>query len=262
VSKLAESEGVEGAVLSSGYVQSVARAMELLKTVAFTGSAGASVVTLAQRCSLNRATAWRLLTTLEGQGMVRRDPATGWFVLGPAVDDLYAQRAEQRDLVGLSQPLLERLSLETGEIACLGVVDGDRVDYAAEVIPAIVDDCSWLGEPVILHASSIGKAFLASIDPERVPDVVGTLPRYTDATITSLGDLRTELRQIKATGYAVCRGEFEHGSWGVAAPVIGTTSRQVQAVVCLWGPDRRGDDARLVALGQLARRAARDLARL
>jgi DNA-binding IclR family transcriptional regulator len=193
--------------------------------------------------------------------MVRRDPTTGWFVLGSAVDDLYAQRGEQRDLVDISRPVLERLSLETGEIACLGIVNGDRVEYAAEVIPAIVDDCSWLGEPIILHASSIGKAFLASIDPERVPELAGQLPRYTDATITDLTELRTELRQIRAAGYAVCRGEFEPGSWGVAAPVMAATD-QVLAFVSLWGPDRRGDDARLVALGQLARRAARDLARL
>jgi DNA-binding IclR family transcriptional regulator len=261
VSNLAENEDAEGIVLPSGHVQSVARAMELLKAVAFTGSAGASAVTLAQRCGLNRATAWRLLTTLEGQRMVCRDPTSGWFSLGPAVDDLYAQRGEPRDLMDLSRPVLERLSLETGEIACLGVVDGDRVEYAAEVIPAIVDDCSWLGEPVILHASSIGKAFLASVEPERVPSLVGQLPGYTDATITDIAELRTELRQIRSTGYAVCRGEFERGSWGVAAPVTGSAG-QVVALVCLWGPDRRGDDARLVALGQLARRAARDLGRL
>jgi IclR family acetate operon transcriptional repressor len=245
----------------SGHVQSVARAMELLKAVAFARGAGASVVTLAQRCELNRATAWRLLTTLEGEGMVRRDPATGWFTLGAAVDDLYVQRREQRDLADAARPVLERLSLETGEIACLGIVEGDAVAYAAEVIPAIVDDCSWLGKPVILHASSMGKAFLASVEAEEVPSLVGQLSRYTDATITDLANLRTELRQIRSTGYAVCRGEFEPGSWGVAAPVLGTAGQAV-ALVCLWGPDRRGDNTRLAALGQVARRAARDLARL
>ena len=56
----------------------------------------------------------------------------------------------------------------------------------------------------------------------------------------------------------MCRGELEEGSWGVAAPVLGIHEEPV-AVVCLWGPDRRGDQARLEALGRLARRAAREL---
>jgi IclR family transcriptional regulator, acetate operon repressor len=31
------------------------------------------------------------------------------------------------------------------------------------------------------------------------------------------------------------------------------------AIVCLWGPDHRGDHTRLEALGRLARRTAREL---
>ena len=67
----------------SGQVQSVARAMDLLKAVAAADSSQSSVASLARRCGLNRATAWRLLTTLEAQGMVSRDASTGWFRLGP-----------------------------------------------------------------------------------------------------------------------------------------------------------------------------------
>ena len=178
------------------------------------------------------------------------------------IAELYTERGDQRGLAELSLPLLERLSLETGEIACLGVVEGEGVEYAAEVIPAIVDDCSWLGEPVVLHASSIGKAFLATVPPERLPVLLDEpLKQYTDSTITDLAALAADLRQVRARGYAVCRGEFEPGSWGVAAPVAGPAG-EVVAFVCLWGPDQRGDDTRLAALGQLARRAARDLARV
>ncbi len=83
-------------------------------------------------------------------------------------------------------------------------------------------------------------------------------PRFTETTITDTAALRDELRRIRAQGYAVCRGELEEGSWGVASPVLGIREEPV-AVVCLWGPDRRGDHARLEALGRLARRTAREL---
>jgi IclR family acetate operon transcriptional repressor len=230
--------------------------MELLKAVAEGGSAH-GLTALARQCDLNRATAWRLLLTLEAQGMVVRDARDGSFAIGPAVARLTS--TPSRSLVETAQPLLERVSLETGEIACLGVVDGDGVHYVAEVIPTIVQEQSWLRQPVVLHASSMGKAYLAYLDDDRVAALVGEcLPRFTATTITDTAALRAELRRIRAQGYAVCRGELEEGSWGVAAPVLGMREEPV-AVVCLWGPDRRGDHARLEALGHLARRAAREL---
>jgi IclR family acetate operon transcriptional repressor len=237
------------------HVQSVTRAIELLKAVAAAGSA--SVSTLAEHCELNRATAWRLLTTLEAQGMVTRDSHSGWFSVGPAVSELVVR--PRSTLAEAAQPLLERLSLETGEIACLGIPKGDRVEYVAEVIPTIVQEDSWLGQPVVLHASSMGKAFLAQLDDRQVVRLIGSTPhRFTDTTITDLDALFEELQRVRAQGYAVCAGELEEGSWGVAAPVLDRHGATV-AVVCLWGPDQRGDRDRLAALGRLARRAAREL---
>jgi DNA-binding IclR family transcriptional regulator len=230
--------------------------MHLLKAVAEDGGAH-SLTELARRCHLNRATAWRLLTTLEAQDMVERDPRDGSFSLGRAVVDL--TRHVGRSLVETAQPVLERVSLETGEIACLGIVQGDEIHYVAEVIPTRVNEQSWLRQPVSLHASSMGKAFLAHLDDGRVADLVGQCPtRFTDTTITDVPTLLVELRRIRDQGYAVCRGELEVGSWGVAAPVLDTREEPV-ALVCLWGPDQRGDLARLEALGRLARRTAREL---
>jgi DNA-binding IclR family transcriptional regulator len=197
------------------------------------------------------------LTTLEAQGMVARDPRDGSFSLGPTVADL--TRHVGRSLVETAQPVLERVSLETGEIACLGLVQGDEVHYVAEVIPTMVHERSWLQEPVSLHASSMGKAFLAYLDDERVESLVGRCPtQFTETTVTDVPTLLVELRRIREHGYAVCRGELEVGSWGVAAPVLDTREEPV-ALVCLWGPDHRGDLARLEALGRLARRTAREL---
>jgi IclR family transcriptional regulator, acetate operon repressor len=237
-------------------VRSVDRAIDLLKAAGEAGG-GHTLTALARRCGLDRATAWRLLITLEAQGMVQRDPRDGLFTIGPAVAELSV--GPSRSLVHTAQPLLERVSLETGEIACLGVVDGDEIHYVAEVIPSIVSEQSWLRQPVSLHASSMGKAFLAYLDDAKVAELVGDHPtRFTDTTITDVAVLREELRRIRAQGYAVCRGELEQGSWGVAATLLGVREEPV-AVVCLWGAEGRGDQARLEALGGLARRTAREL---
>jgi DNA-binding IclR family transcriptional regulator len=244
---------------SSSRVQSVERAIDLLKAVAASRRPGGStVVELAGACALNRATAWRLLTTLEDQGMVTRHGSSGQYTIGPAVPGLMTARSSV-NLVEVVQPVLERLSLETGEIACFGLVEGDDVHYVAEVIPTILSERSWVGEPVALHASSMGKAVLAFLDEDHLESVVGaSAEAFTPSTITDLGLLKQELRRVRSLGYALCMGEFEEGSWGVAAPVF-TAAGTPAGALCLWGPDRRGDRARLTALGRLARRAAAEI---
>lgn len=245
------------------HVQSVQRAIELLKAVAAASGSDASVAALAHRCGLNRITAWRLLMTLEAEDMVTRNPRNGWFTLGPAVEEL--RDAVGRDsLVDAAQPILERLSLETGETACLGIVDGDQVHYVAEVIPDIASEKSWLGQRVQLDDSSMGKAFLAFADPNRASKIVRkAINGSHDDSSSHVDALTAELNQIRAQGYAIHSGRYQGASgsaWGVAAPIIGGLGEPV-AVLCLWGPDRRGGRARSQALGVLIRRAAQTLGR-
>src|SRR6185312_13537993 len=66
-------------------VQSVDRALRLLEVVAATAPRGETVKVLAARCDINRATAWRLLGTLEARGLVERDPATNRYRIGLAM---------------------------------------------------------------------------------------------------------------------------------------------------------------------------------
>ena len=51
--------------------------MELLKAVAAGWQQLHGLTALARQCDLDRATAWRLLLTLEAQGMVARDARDG-----------------------------------------------------------------------------------------------------------------------------------------------------------------------------------------
>src|SRR5919199_4329771 len=89
-------------------VQSVARAAELLKAL---GAAGgeASVFELADRCGLNRSTAWRILATLEAEGLVERDPATGRYAAGYALVALGAGAGHEA-LVRRAHPHLRALA--------------------------------------------------------------------------------------------------------------------------------------------------------
>ena len=62
-------------------IQAVDRAIVLLKAVA-ASSTPPTVLELARRCGINRATAWRLLRTLEHHGLVNRDVVTQRYTVG------------------------------------------------------------------------------------------------------------------------------------------------------------------------------------
>ncbi|HET7901887.1 MAG TPA: IclR family transcriptional regulator [Candidatus Nanopelagicales bacterium] len=242
----------------SGRVQSVDRAAALLRAVARSAPAGAPVAELALQCGLNRATAWRLLATLEDNGLVEREPGTGRYVLGLGIARL-ASAVGVDGLVRRARPVLERLSAASGETADLAVVRPTGLTYVDEVAPATVMAANWLGRNVPLHATSSGKTWLAWLPPREAHTLLSApLARFTATTLTTLPELDDELTAIRARGYGTCSGEFESQLYGVSAPVL-DDGRPV-AVISVWGPSDRITEDRFPELGRLVADAADEIA--
>lgn len=244
---------------TSGRVQSLDRAVDLLHAVADTAPTGETVATLAARCGINRATAWRLLATLEHHGLVERDPAANRYRIGYTVERL-AATAGVDGLVRRAHPTIERLAAETGETANLAVYRHGELTYVDEVVPRTVLSARWLGWPAPLHATSAGKALLAWLDDPSAL-LTGDLHRYTDTTITSHAALLAELKDVRETGYAVSAGEMESSVFGVSAAVRDPRDHPV-AVLSVWGPRDRIPESRYAPLGALAVAGAAEIAAL
>jgi DNA-binding IclR family transcriptional regulator len=229
--------------------------MHLLRAVAAASGTDNSAAMLAEACGLNRATAWRILSTLETHGMVTSDRESGRWSVGPGLVEI-ARAAGLDTLLQSAHAVLERLSAQTGETAALAVSGSGELTYVDEVAPSAIVAATWQGRTVPLHATSTGKALLASLPPDEVERVLGgELRRYTPTTITDPGDLRAELAVTRARGYGVCRGEYESSAWGVSAAVLGGLHRP-RAVLSIWGPASRVSDADFEGFGALAVQAA------
>lgn len=240
-------------------VQSVERAVMLLEAVAAGGPEGETVADLAHRCGLQRATAWRLLATLESRGLVHSHGSTHHYFLGPAITRL-ASSAGTLGFEAHAHRVLEELSTTTGETASLAMERPSGLTYILEVTPSRVITASWLGHEAPLHATSTGKAFLGFLpSSEARSRLEGTLPSFTPTTITDHAALEAELGQVRSQGYAVCRGELEGNLYGVSAPVLDDRGHPL-AVVSIWGPRSRVGDDQIEEFGALARRAARRIA--
>ncbi|WP_406730060.1 IclR family transcriptional regulator [Streptomyces sp. NBC_01794] len=252
-----ETEGDQPA--GSGRVQALERAIALLQAVADSSPDGESVTVLAARCGLNRATAWRLLFTLEAHALVDRDPRTNRYSIGFAMARM-ASAAGFDILVRRAHGVLEKVSEQTGETASLAVVQRLGLNYIDEVTPPVILSAKWLGRQVPLHATSTGKALLAWLpEAEAEALIAERLVAYTDTTITDRARLKSELAQARARGFSVCVGELERNLYGVSAPVLDRRGRPF-AVMSIWGPQDRVPQERFPDLGALAHGAAEDIA--
>lgn len=240
-----------------GTVQAVERAAALLKAVA-NAPQPATVPELARACRLNRSTAWRLLATLEGQGLVERDPISQRYRVGFCIFQI-AAGDDHDSLVRRAHPVLERLARTTRATVSLAVAKRFNLVYIDQIDEPRALSPNWLGRSLPLHATSGGKAFLAWLPrEERDALLTGRLKRYTATTVTERRRLERELAADRRRGYSACLGELEETLYGVSAPVLDQWQRPL-AIVNTWGPSQRFTVDRLHEVGVKTARAADDI---
>src|SRR3954451_15702582 len=114
-------------ILRTGSVpvnQSVRRAITLLRATAEHGN-GASVSALARSAGLPRATALRLIRTMEGERLLLRVPDADRVVLGPELLRLARSVDTGAVLLGLAREHLASLSDAVRETVTFSVVSAD-----------------------------------------------------------------------------------------------------------------------------------------
>ncbi|EUB97341.1 transcriptional regulator, IclR family [Rhizobium sp. CF080] len=195
---------------------------------------GATIRELTALLSLPRTTIYRIVNTLQGHDMVRRDDA-GAYHLGRRLLSLashVASGVSEIDLAAFAQPFLDKLSAEIGEGSKLSVIDQDgilvlaaaqgRRQYALTVAP---------GQRMPIHAGAASKMLLAHLPPEELAAwLAKPLVAYTPKSLTDPKRLMTELTRIKRLGWAQDRGENAPSIQAFAAPVRDRTGRVVAAI--------------------------------
>lgn len=201
--------------------QTLDRGLRALKVLAETPE-GLTITELSARLEVNRTVVYRLISTLEQHGLVRRDARSRLFV---GLGVLQLASAVQPLLRDLAMPVLRSLAESLGSTAHLTVADGDEALALAVVEPTWTDFhvAYRVGARHPLSQGAAGKAIA--------------------------------LLEESDTAYAVTSGELQSGARGLAAPVRGVDGlRASVGVVTLADTIDEGvvapqviDAARLVA---------------
>jgi DNA-binding IclR family transcriptional regulator len=224
--------------------QSVKKAITLLRATAEDGNANVS--SLARAAGLPRATALRMIQTLEQEGFLLRNPGDDRVLLGPELLRLARNTDEQLLLREVSRPIIGDLVATVRETVTLSVVAADGgLDLVYQVdAPHQLRPRSWVGQRFPLHASASGKVLLAAYEQERLERFLREpLVRFTPATITTVEALRAELERIGKQRYAFVIDEEEEGLSAVATALHGQTG-ELLGVLTVAGPTQRLDPRR------------------
>jgi len=230
--------------------QAVIRALGLLK--AFTrAQPELSLADLSDVTGLARTTAHRLLTALESEGLVARNPATRTYRLGPAALVLGTQALVSNDLRAVVEPELRLLAERTGESATLEVpLEGSMLIVAEVPGRHLVTVAPELGTRWPIHATSTGKAYLAALsDDARRALLAPPLARLTRATVVDVEKLEKALEQVRERGYATASEEIELGASAVGTVLRNALGNPVGAI-SLGGPTNRLTPRRVDSLGR------------
>jgi DNA-binding IclR family transcriptional regulator len=207
-------------------------------------------VTLAsvmEETRLPKTTAARLLRALERNGLAQRRRGGG-FRPGPVLVDYARRDSSVGDLATLAWPFLERLGRATGETANVAIPTPTGVARLAQVDSTHpLGAGNWVGARIPIHASSLGKVFMA-FGAAQPP--FGRLARLGPNTITQLPDLLAELDEVRRLGYATTWEELAEGLCSTAAPVRGGRGTVI-AAISVSAPTVRTSRERLAELSAM-----------
>ena len=190
---------------------------------------------------LPKPTVYRILNLLKDAGLLRREPTSKRYTIGPRLTAFAVDLWRSDTLRAQWHRALEQAVAETGESCNLTLLEGNKVLYLDRVEthhPLRLH--LEAGTRVPLHCTASGKLFLCDKPVDEMKRLLGDEPyeRFTTKTITAFAPLQAELKKIRRTGVGTHDCELFDDSVAIAVPVLGPGGA-IFAAVAVHAPSSR-----------------------
>ena len=196
---------------------------------------------IAKKLDLTKSTAHRLLRVLEETELIRKNPLSGRFYLGPLISQLAASPlSEHQFLITCSVEEIRRLRDLSGETVNLQLPLGGTERICLEEIQSreFIKYVSGKGAIYPIFAGSAGKMLLSMMEDDEINMLMKRFYYVPSAPnpIKDPGDLLKEIELARELGHSISFGERVAGSASVAVPIAGYVC---PAIINILGPAER-----------------------
>lgn len=213
---------------------------------------GLSIAQITRELGVAQNSIFRITKTLEARGYLTRRDRDKCYLLTDKLLHIAQPKADGKNLVEESLPVMKQLRDETAESVVLTVRCGHEAALIQQIPALHVMKILWdLGIRTPLYNNAPGKVFLALADEPTRRQLIAQqqFVRWTEQTLADERALLEQLVQVREQGYAVDRAEFIEGIHCVAAPILSATG-EVAATLCVSGPAARIPAKSFSALGR------------
>lgn len=209
----------DGEPRATDFVESLDRGLRLLQAFGERPSP-MTLSEIADLTSLPRATARRILLTLQHGGYVASDGKM--FAPTPHVLTLAGSYLRSNQLVAVLQPVLDEIATSAQEISSLAVLDGEEVVFIARGSPTrIFSGGVDIGYRLPAFCTAVGRAMLGRLGDTELKALLGAMRReaLTPQTVTDPKRLLAAITADRARGYSLVDREAEPHFRSIAVPV-------------------------------------------
>ena len=198
-----------------------------------------SISALSKDLDLPKANVFRILYTMQQHGLIEKEMDTDRYRLGKALIKYGEKVRYDVDLVERAKPFMKKaaktlaktinIGIEhEGQVVTLHSEEGEKSVLVSRLIP--------ISE---LHCSSMGKLALSEMtEGEQRAYFKQNVLKRTVNTLVDYKAFEPELEEIRKTGLAYDREEYEYGLSCIAAP-IRSNGGDLMAMVSVSGPTTR-----------------------
>ncbi|EDY44658.1 IclR family transcriptional regulator [Streptomyces sp. SPB074] len=245
-------------------IQSLERAAAMLRLLAG-GERRLGLSDISATLGLAKGTAHGILRTLQAEGFVEQDAASGRYQLGAELLRLGNSYLDVHELRARALVWADDLARSSGESVHLGVLHLGGVLVVHHVFrPDDSRQVLEVGAMQPLHSTGLGKVLCAFDPVARSEALENARKPFTARTVTGAEEFTAALEETRKRGWAADLEETWEGVTSVAAPIHDRRALPVGAVAVTGAVERLCPDGSLrpeliAAVRECARSVSRDL---
>ena len=230
---------------------SIDKTLSLLEAIS-QNARGLSLADIVKSVGIPKTTAFRILEILTAREYVTWNPDNEKYYIGIKALEIGISGLVGQDIVDVSIPYLQELSLADGGTSFLPVYNNGDVVYLYKAEgTSPIQTPARLGSRRPAYCTALGKVILANLPIEETDRIFEKkLAKFTEKTVVDRIRLYEEFADIRTDGYSVDDEGIEYGLYCLAVPVYNYTGGVI-AAISVSGPIKRISESREKVIEEL-----------